>query len=520
MLDILVPSIEATRLLQKIEQRYYWSRCAEAVFRREGVISVRRRTEAPQAASLTVACRGVDADVIADLTRPLVIEGPLSPSWLERLGLKAQPLCRDSLSLTLAGRDASEGRRQHDIFFPQILARGPDKAPYPYQPHDPLWQGTTIVGQELSGEGWTPVAEAQDPSGASHTVALVRGPLLVIGLPLFDVLGRWLAVPPLDARYGGFERLMAHAALGRELVEMILAHGTRCGAPPQVQVAAWPAGRRAALTIRHDYDRATPVEGLASLLETYDDVSLKASIGLLPYLLEQPVINLFRERGHEIQAHVASPDRATLREDMYELGRAAAASVVGLTVHGGPNGIGFRGQTHFEWFDDLGLEYCETFGVRDTIPSPICRLYDGVPGIAGLLATPGHLSMDRSTRPEDHCLDSLLRSVPKSLAQGNHVIIMNHPDVHRDQMKALARQLPLDDVWKTTTREAVAWHRITRYDALADRQEGGYAVTFGGPLPEPLIIQAGEGPPVPVPRGACSTFLPEAPCDFFAKDDR
>jgi len=468
------------RRLQQSQGRYYWSGTSETLFRREGLISIRTVSTPTEQCTLLIVAR--DATCLNNIVGiPRVFEGPLSNNQLVEHGLTSTII---QTELIQVDDDSSLS-----IHCPEILVRNPDasRVPLELQGEDVKWNHKSFEVQFLWGEGWDPVLNATDPvSGKSGAIVVRRGKDLVIGFGVFDLLTRWFAVPPLNARYGGFSRIMSHELVSKRFLSLVVNHATDSGAPHPIKIDRWPIGYSAALTIRHDYDRKADFDQLSELIKNYERLSIRAVIGFLPYFMEKETIDLFRLAGHEIQGHVASPSEADLREDLKLLKCESAEFIKGVTIHGGPNGIGFRGQTHFDWFDDSDLSYCECFGIRDTIPVPVNRLHDDIPSVSRMIATPGHYSLDGSTAPEDHRLDALLLSVPKSLADGNYTILMNHPDIHHQQMIDLINKISLKNVWRATSAEVVRWHRISRYESHVRYENGYYKVSF----PEPLFVGA------------------------------
>lgn len=486
MIEILTPDLPTTRKLQEAQGRYYWSRAAELLFRREGVISVRRVTSVSTDCTALLVCRDAVVPVNAQEV-PRVFEGPLPDDCLTEFGLAVSNCETDTLVF--------DNDNLLVMHLPEILVRNQDKttAPLRLDGATAKWRNTPFRVQFLVGSGWEPVVRAIDPtSGIEGAIAVRRGKDLVIGFSAFDLLMRWLAVPPLAARYGGFSRLMRHDLLSERFVSLVVDHAVGAGAPHPLKIERWPKGYASAFTVRHDYDRKADSSQIQKLLWHYDMLGVRASIGFLPYFLEQETIESFQAGGHEIQGHIASPSRTDLREDLQRLRNVSRQPVSGVTIHGGPQGIGFRGQTHFEWFDDCGLTYCEAFGIRDTIPVPICRLYEDIPDCSRMIATPGHLSFDGSTAPVDHRLDALLLSVPKSFSRGNYTIVMNHPDVHHEQLCALLSRIELDGIWCATMSEIVQWHRVTRYESLVRWRSGSYEVWFPEKLPQVAILRTGD----------------------------
>lgn len=485
MINIIFPDIATTREIQNSQGRYYWSRACEVLFRKEGVISVQSGTMPSQDCTLQVICRDVIPPQADDLC-PRVFEGPLSDELQAMLGIYVQTCVTDTLML--------ENDPLLSLHLPEILVRNQDKSvsPYWFNETNKKWANYPLKVQFLEGKGWDAVLHAVDPlSGREGPVAVRRDKDLIVGFSIFDLLTRWLAIPPLTTRYGGFARMMNHDRVTRRIISLIVDHAVSVGVPPLI-IDRWPKGFSSAFSVRHDYDRKADPVLIQALLAYYEKLGIRASIGFLPYLLESETIEAFQSKNHEIQAHISSPTQLEFRESLRLLRNYCYQSPCGITIHGGPQGIGFRGQTHFEWLDDTNIDYCEIFGIRDTIPMPVCRLHDDIPDFSRLIGTPEHMSFDGSTLPQDHKLNTFLNSVPESLAGGNYVIVMNHPDVHHEQLLELLSNIDFDGVWLTSMKEVVMWHRITRYESITRLTSCGYMVSLPKPLQYEAVMRLGS----------------------------
>jgi hypothetical protein len=485
MIDIIFPDIATTRDIQSKQGRYYWSRACEVLFRKEGVISVQSGTAPSKDCTLQIICRDVIPPQANDICLR-VFEGPLSDELQAMLGIYVQTCVTDTVIL--------ENDPLLSLHLPEILVRNQDKSvcPYLFNEANKKWANCPLKIQFLEGKGWDAILYAVDPlSGREGPVAVRRDRDMVFGFSVFDLLTRWLTIPPLTTRYGGFARMMNHDMVTRKIISLVVDHAVSAGVPPLI-IDRWPKGYSAAFTVRHDYDRKADPVLIQALLALYEELGVWASIGFLPYLLELETLEAFQSKKHEIQAHISSATQLEFRESLRLLRSYCYQPPCGITIHGGPKGIGFRGQTHFEWLDDTGIDYCEMFGIRDTIPMPVCRLYDDIPDFSRLIGTPEHMSFDGSTLPQDHKLNTFLDSVPKSLASGNYAIVMNHPDVHHEQLLELVSNIDFEGVWLTTMKEAVAWHRITRYESLAHLKSRGYMVWFPKPLPYKAVLRLGS----------------------------
>ena len=502
MIEVVVPELGETRTIQEGQGRYYWSRCAEVLFRKAGIISVTRNHGMSPEPCLKVVCRDVEGEWSEADAVPKVLEGPLSRRVLGDLGIVARRQEVEALLL--------DGSPSLVVHLPEIRVRRGDGSTCSFEPQgdDGKWGVRPFEVQFLEGEGWEGALFGRCvESECEGAVAVRKGATLVFGFAVLDILARWLAEPPLSERYGGFLRLMPHDRVLERVISLVVEHAQHCGVQPQLRVRRWPEAYTAALTVRHDYDRVAPMARVEALLDCYESLGVHASIGFLPYLLDQDVIGAFRGRGHEIQAHLSAATRTELREDLSLLRNVANYPVRGTTIHGGPRGQGFRGAIHFDWFEDAGLDYCENFGLRDTVPAPVLRLFDDIPDVSFLMGVPGHLSMDGSTRPADHRLAALQVAVPRSLREGDYVIVMNHPDVHQEELCALLAGLSLGRVWRPTTAEAVNWHLVTRYASRVRAAPRGYEVTFRDALPNEATVLVGARETT-IAAGARTAFIP------------
>jgi SAM-dependent methyltransferase len=87
-----------------------------------------------------------------------------------------------------------------------------------------------------------------------------------------------------------------------------------------------------------------------------------------------------------------------------------------------------------------------------------------------LVLPPMHASLDANTRPDGHHLERLREQVPARLAAGELVVVMNHPDIHVDQLRELLGELDLSATWRATLEDVARWQRSVK---LGGRVSGG-----------------------------------------------
>jgi hypothetical protein len=232
-----------------------------------------------------------------------------------------------------------------------------------------------------------------------------------------------------------------------------------------LRVKRWPKGFDAAFTVRHDYDRRISMGSIDELLNLYDSRGVKCSIGFLSYLSPQRDVRAFKERGHEIQLHSHGSDQASFERTLSILRHHAGGDVRGATIHGGSTGLGFVGDTFYGWAEEAGLDYAEGFFNDTNAPAaPIIRIGPaGFPVASKLLGTRGHVSLDTGTEPGAHRMKEVLVSLPSMLRGGDHVILMNHPDLNRAEFTNILRIIDLNGVWLATQAEVADWFRATHF---------------------------------------------------------
>lgn len=199
----------------------------------------------------------------------------------------------------------------------------------------------------------------------------------------------------------------------------------------------------ATVTLRLDYDRPIERPDLRSLLDLLASVGVRSSCGfLLRRENDQEAARLFEDSGHEILLHTEAGDRdAFLREcDLFEA--RFARRPLGYTAHGGRGSAGYLGQRQWEWAIEAGMRYGEMLGRKIHRMHPLVIVDStGIARTTPLVAPGVHFSLDAGMKPEAHNLGALLDLCPRHLQPGGHVVVMNHPDLHRDELRTLLEAL-------------------------------------------------------------------------------
>jgi len=368
-------------------------------------------------------------------------------------------LCRDGLEVLGAGFSGDVVRR-----IP--AARGERSDPHPWETHDDLMRVPRLRVRFLeAGPGWETIAEARTQDGAEGCVAARRGALTVTGVPFLAIAARYQWMPPLREGYHSIARRCWGEAADLWLAGLVDGAARAAGASLRRE-GPWPAGFRSALTVRFDHDRPIPEESLADLLALLDAHGLKASWGFLARLSDPAAMQAVARRGHEIVLHTEAGSRERLREELDHF-RALGHDVRGVTAHGGIGSAGHLGQRLYEWAAAEGLEHADILSRETHLPHP--AIAAGPCGLRELplMLPPVHCSLDVGTKPDAHALPALLRELPARLARGGLVTVMNHPDIHRAQLRQLFTALDLGTTWCTTHLGAVRRMRAAASAAQA-----------------------------------------------------
>lgn len=420
----------------------------------------------------------VVASRYATLTRPLaagIYEGPIDPAVVADFSIgmtehvvKTIELFPDSSTMASSDFESFPGLAYGRDILRRIPAqRGEKSDPYLWSPQDVrLAPGGVSVQTFVPGPDWRVLAHAIfDESGERHPVIVSNGNIVLLGIPLFDLVARKHWMPKIEHGYYSLEHNPFSADAELWLAKLVRSVASEAGVVcPMVQ--GWPEDRHAALTLRFDHDRDISGESLASLLDLLDRQRLKASWGFLARLAPAEKMVQVKARGHEIVLHTEAPDRAGFLHEVSTF-RQAGWPVAGVTAHGGIGSAGHLGQTYFEWAADAGLQHADILSRHNHAPHPAVLVgSDGIK-LSSVFLPPVHHSLDRGTAPDAHYLDDLMHGVPARLAAGDHVTIMNHPDIHRPELEKLLLSLPMDKVWAATHAEVVEWVATTRFDYRA-----------------------------------------------------
>ena len=338
-----------------------------------------------------------------------------------------------------------------------------------------------------------------------------NGKLTLAGLPLFDIVCRKHWMPPINDGYYTIESEPVSAATERWFAHFIIKAALAAG-HTLVMLDHWPEGRRAALTLRLDHDRAISQQSVSDLLKFLNSKGVLASWGFLARLVPPEAIAAVQQCGHEIVLHSEAPDAERLKREVMQF-RTQGVHLRGVTAHGGTGSAGHLGQNYFEWAREAGLDHAELLS-RDTLfPHPTVALHDRQLSSEDFYNITAHQSLDLGTAVDAHQLDHLLSEVPKLLAAGEHVTLMNHPDIHRQELKVLLNTLVDRDLWCATHGQTVDWSRSIKHGWKLASAHDGLMVSFPRSPEHSFqlrVIGSEQQLAVSCSKGTNAVFVPKA----------
>jgi hypothetical protein len=433
--------------------------------------------------------RPPDLDALAGF----VAEGPLDRDFAASMAIPVRETRSNKLSITLPAGQTAELAYNHPSVRPiRSSSQEEPPPPRPFESTDERWGRQDVAFQWLEPAGqWEPALSARDEDGTEGVVALRSQNALILGVPVLDVAVQHHVVPPLDLPYWAMESWSDSGSIEMWLLQQLESIAARVGTH-LISIDRWPAGHRAAFTVRHDVDR--PLRGgapgtrqrrqqIRRLLSDYRRMAVKASWFWRVETLSRPTIAMVRMRGHEVALHTEAHDEGEFLKELDSVRRGGAGQVSGYSAHGGAGSAGHLGLTQIEWALRAGLTYGEALGDGIFLPRQAIGLMDGVPTILPLVLPGGHRSLDLGMRPEQHEAEALALDGRLAIDAGEHLVIMNHPDIHIDELLDLIDALPLDGVWCATLRDVTRWFNGALRRTAFREIDGRLEVHFGSRIP-------------------------------------
>jgi hypothetical protein len=327
-----------------------------------------------------------------------------------------------------------DGREVGVLAPPRITTRAiPPRgdAPPPSTPRNrhPLLDSPGILVPIVrdTPKDWSPALHV-DAGGTQIPVAWRTTSGLRISTALRDGLAWELAFPPLfDGFYERENPIDTRSTADWIGKEMAAAAALPFDPPPPV------------ITLRLDYDRAIETAEIRTLMSLLSETGISASCGFLLRREEDATAAMiFEDHGHEILLHTEAGNRETFLDECDRFEGRFGRRPSGYTAHGGRGSAGYLGQRQWEWAIEAGMIYGEMLGRQIHRMHPLLVVdAEGVARPAGLCAPGVHHSLDVGMKPDAHDLDGLLETTKAAMVPGGHVVIMNHPDLHRGELRTL-----------------------------------------------------------------------------------
>lgn len=450
------------------EQRLYRSAAVGTVMRKRGAL---RASGSDGVALLPRGHPGTRADVPES---SCIIEAIDTPAIHREFGIRGDTLVVDRVDLSWP-----DGRTTR-VEYPRARCKNPGEPIDALAPHEDCltrWNATSF--RILRPDPATVPAEevllwaALDRTAGRFVAAVRARDAVLFFIPVFDFIVACHMHPFYQRGYYDFPNWTDPADLENLLVRIVGGPATAGGTPGLRP--PWPGGKLSAFSVRHDYDRPIETGSVADLLDFYDEIGVRSTWFFLARLLPAEQIRLIRSRGHEAALHTEASSFRGFVEELDRFADAVGVPPVGYSCHGGKGSAGHLGQKQFAWAYANGLLYGEDISLPTHLPHPCISTLDCVPREIDLMLTPGHLSLDRNTKPDGHRLDNLAETMPLLLREPRHVILMNHPDIHGNQLRALVRGLDLSATWCCTIETAMDYFRSEYF--ASSRRTGGTCPT-------------------------------------------
>jgi hypothetical protein len=495
------------RAVYRRERRGYWAAAFPLALEKHGYLSVEEA--GPESLGDPELWRRHGCAVIARLPepawtaeavealvasgRPALLEGPLPPALREAIGIAAvEPMDREGLLTVTDAALASA-----------VAARGgpasgrlkrPATRPVPIEPHM-AWEriaSVPIVPEQAAAwraPGWDAerwnvssdvevLAEWTPDAGGERAPAIVRrGPLVACAVGLLSGVGQMHTAEPWEP--GEFWTSPRIIGIEQVLLALVDELHSRAGRV-RARLLPWPRGAGWVMNVRYDFDRPLSSRQVTGLLERHDEAGTSCTWYWRARHLGAglPSIDLRRLRRRSVSGN--GPPRLVARHPRHEvalhtealwaggererrrLERVIGAPVAGTSAHGDPTCFRFQGAPNVLWAERQGLLYTELVQHAHAHPHRFAALEpDGDIRPLEVVCLPHHESFDLSTRPGDVATERLSRMADVFMALGGLMQVMNHPDIHEDELFSLLDDLPAQGRLDWTAREATDWWRRT-----------------------------------------------------------
>lgn len=470
------PSNEEILSIQKGESSYYWTKCFENFLRKHGLVYL--------SSDLRSCFRFIGRKAECDYQQfPFsIIECPQKQQGLDFLSYDHESECVHLYD--------QQKNYIGTCGYPKIrLRRIPPsgekyKDPYLYIDKNKFHNHKAIRWQSFDANDSDHIYAyiKKENDDVFYPCIVEKEQKLLLGLPLFDLVGVAASFPPLEEGYYDTLISAVNYVIENFFFQIILVY-LRKHNLSHVIARVWPNGFQSCFTLRHDYDRPISLLKQAFIMLIYKITSIKTSFSLLHYNIQAGHFWLLKKFGHEINLHCTTSHPQAFEEELHDVQRKVGVSFLGMTCHGGQGARGWLGDVHYDVLENNRLLYGEILGRQSGLPQKVNRIKNNLPEIAELYVPASHISIDAGMKKDAHYLEDLLVSVPQSLALGEHVVLMSHPDIHMKEVFKLIFKVIKKNHWKATFKDVLLWTKNTRYNVSFE--EKGDQINISVPINTP-----------------------------------
>lgn len=314
---------------------------------------------------------------------------------------------------------------------------------------------------ELDGDRWPAV--------------ITRGSMTGIAFGLFGYLGQAHTSEPCAPG----EWRSNHRTAGIEgLLLGLISEALVAGGATRTRILPWPGEARWALNVRHDFDRPIPYRDVQNVLRGHAAVGTRATwywrarhlarhrqhTRRLAWWARSHAASarlVARTGGHEVALHTDRlyPDGETERRTVEQ---TIKHRVAGTSAHGAPDCFRYQGAPNILWAEKQGMLFTELIQHGHMHPHRFASLAeDGKIEPLSVVCLPHHVSFDASTVQGSTLAERAVELHSSYFRAGGMFQLMNHPDLHPEELFKTLAQLIRESRMDTTASTAASWWRRT-----------------------------------------------------------
>ena len=504
MILVVVGGADYARRVYSTEHRGYWTAALPLVLEKHGLLDFEVR--APNQVDRADLLRSYDcvligrlgdeewsddfASALLECGRPVLVEAPHPGALVAELGIidsrpAAGPLrvrcgpeltaAADTFGLPAGGQVIGSRAKRMD--------RAPEldwRSAAPGLISEACAHAWAQTGWDV--ERWTVDAATRvlatyrlEPDGERWPAVITRGAMTAIAFSVFGYLGQAHTSEPCAPG----EWRSNHRTLGIEgLLLALISEALVTGGATRTRVLPWPGQARWTLNVRHDFDRPIGYREVQKVLQGHRAVGTRATwYWRARHLIRgRPAARRWmsvarsdaasarlvaRTDGHEVALHTDRlyPDGETERRTVEQ---AIRHGVVGTSAHGAPDCFRYQGAPNILWAAKQGMLYTELIQHGHMHPHRFASLAeDGTIEALSVICLPHHVSFDASTTQGSTLAERAVELHDSYFRAGGMFQLMNHPDLHPEELFRTLAQLTREARLDVTAGAAASWWRRT-----------------------------------------------------------